>query len=33
MFRCTIRATDESVPPVLLKAMEDQLSQGEEERG
>ncbi|KAF1986935.1 Adaptor protein complex AP-2 alpha subunit [Aulographum hederae CBS 113979] len=29
MYRLTIRATDESVPPVLLKLMEDRLSQGE----
>ncbi|KAF1842088.1 Adaptor protein complex AP-2 alpha subunit [Cucurbitaria berberidis CBS 394.84] len=28
MYRITIRATDESVPPVLIKAMEDRLSQG-----
>ncbi|KAH7400771.1 adaptin N terminal region-domain-containing protein [Phaeosphaeria sp. MPI-PUGE-AT-0046c] len=28
MFRITIRATDEAVPSVLLKAMEDRLSQG-----
>ncbi|KNG49460.1 ap-2 complex subunit alpha [Stemphylium lycopersici] len=28
MYRITIRATDESVPPVLVKAMEDRLSQG-----
>ncbi|KAK7566238.1 adaptin N terminal region-domain-containing protein [Phyllosticta paracitricarpa] len=29
MFRLTIRATDEGVPPVLLKLMVDRLSQGE----
>ncbi|KAF2426308.1 Adaptor protein-like protein complex AP-2 [Tothia fuscella] len=29
MFRLTIRATDESVPPVLIKLMEERLSQGE----
>ena len=28
MFRITIRATDEAVPPVLVKAMEERLSQG-----
>ncbi|KAH5060311.1 AP-2 complex subunit alpha [Parastagonospora nodorum] len=28
MYRITIRATDEAVPPVLIKAMEDRLSQG-----
>ncbi|CBX99894.1 similar to Adaptor protein complex AP-2 [Plenodomus lingam JN3] len=28
MFRLTIRATDESVPPVLIKAMEERLAQG-----
>ncbi|KAI9881312.1 MAG: hypothetical protein M1830_005599 [Pleopsidium flavum] len=28
MYRLTIRATDESVPPVLLKIMEERLSQG-----
>jgi AP-2 complex subunit alpha len=28
MYRITIRATDESVPPVLIKAMEDRLSLG-----
>lgn len=28
MFRITIRATDEAVPPVLIKAMEERLSQG-----
>jgi AP-2 complex subunit alpha len=28
MYRLTVRATDESVPPVLLKMMEDRLSQG-----
>ncbi|PVH98694.1 Adaptor protein complex AP-2 alpha subunit [Periconia macrospinosa] len=30
MFRITIRATDEAVPPILIKAMEDRLSQGME---
>lgn len=28
MYRITIRATDESVPPVLIKAMEERLAQG-----
>ncbi|KAF2144927.1 uncharacterized protein K452DRAFT_221955 [Aplosporella prunicola CBS 121167] len=28
-YRLTVRATDESVPPVLLKLMEERLSQGE----
>lgn len=28
MFRITIRATDEAVPPVLLKVMEERLSEG-----
>lgn len=28
MFRITVRATDEAVPAVLLKAMEERLSQG-----
>ncbi|KAI9867057.1 MAG: hypothetical protein M1813_000455 [Trichoglossum hirsutum] len=28
MYRLTIRATDESVPPVLMKLMEERLSQG-----
>jgi AP-2 complex subunit alpha len=28
MFRLTIRATDEAVPPVLIKLMEERLSQG-----
>lgn len=28
MYRLTIRATDEAVPPVLLKYMVEQLSQG-----
>lgn len=28
MFRLTIRATDEAVPPVLLKYMVEQLEQG-----
>ncbi|KAL8700842.1 MAG: hypothetical protein Q9201_005235 [Fulgogasparrea decipioides] len=31
MYRVTIRATDEAVPPVLLKYMVEQLSQGAEE--
>ena len=30
MYRLTIRATDESVPAVLLKAMEEKLAQGAE---
>ncbi|KAF2006852.1 Adaptor protein complex AP-2 alpha subunit [Amniculicola lignicola CBS 123094] len=30
MYRLTVRATDESVPPVLVKIMEERLSQGEE---
>jgi AP-2 complex subunit alpha len=28
MVRLTIRATDESVPPVLIKLMEDRLAAG-----
>lgn len=28
MYRLTIRATDEQVPPVLLKLIEERLSQG-----
>ncbi|MCJ1310786.1 hypothetical protein MMC25_004453 [Agyrium rufum] len=28
MYRITIRATDESVPPILMKLMEDKFSQG-----
>lgn len=32
MYRITIRATDEAVPPVLLKYMVEQLSQGIEDR-
>jgi len=28
MFRLTIRATDEAVPPILLNLMEERLSQG-----
>lgn len=28
MYRLTIRATDESVPPVLIKLMEERLSKG-----
>ena len=31
MYRITIRATDESVPAVLVKAMEDKLSEGAEQ--
>ena len=31
MYRITIRATDESVPAVLMKAMEDKFSQGAEQ--
>ncbi|MCJ1431112.1 hypothetical protein MMC27_000463 [Xylographa pallens] len=31
MYRITIRATDESVPTVLMKAMEDKFSQGAEQ--
>lgn len=27
MYRLTIRATDEAVPPVLMKYMEERLSQ------
>lgn len=27
-YRLTIRATDESVPPVLLKVMQDKLARG-----
>jgi len=30
MYRATIRATDESVPPVLMKLMEEMLAQGVE---
>jgi len=30
MFRLTIRANDEAVPPVLADIMEERLSQGEE---
>jgi hypothetical protein len=30
MYRLTIRATDESVPPALIKIMEDRLGNGEE---
>jgi hypothetical protein len=30
MYRLTIRATDESVPPVLIKIMEERLGQGED---
>jgi hypothetical protein len=30
MYRLTIRATDESVPPVLIKIMEERLGHGEE---
>ena len=28
MYRLTIRATDEAVPPILLKLMEDRLTRG-----
>jgi AP-2 complex subunit alpha len=28
MYRITIRATDEAVPPILIKAMEERLAQG-----
>lgn len=28
MVRLTIRATDDSVPPVLMKLMEDRIAQG-----
>lgn len=28
MFRMTIRATDESVPPIMIKLMEERLSVG-----
>jgi AP-2 complex subunit alpha len=28
MIRLTIRATDESVPPILIRVMEDRLSLG-----
>lgn len=28
LYRITIRATDESVPPVLMKLMEETYSQG-----
>lgn len=31
MYRVTIRATDEAVPPVLLKYMIEMLSQGDDE--
>lgn len=30
MYRITVRATDESVPPVLMKLMEEKFSQGME---
>ena len=30
MYRATIRATDESVPPVLMKVMEDMLARGDD---
>jgi hypothetical protein len=30
MYRLTIRATDETVPPVLIKFMEEKLGHGEE---
>jgi AP-2 complex subunit alpha len=29
MYRLTIRATDETVPPILIKFMEEKLSLGE----
>lgn len=29
MYRLTVRATDEVVPPILLKAMESKLAQGD----
>ena len=29
MYRLTIRATDENVPPILMKQMVEKLSQGE----
>ena len=28
MFRLTIRATEEAVPPILLELMEEQLAKG-----
>jgi AP-2 complex subunit alpha len=28
MFRITVRATDEAVPPVLVKLMQERLEQG-----
>lgn len=31
MYRLTVRATDEAVPPVLLKYMVEQLSRGVED--
>ncbi|KAL8827158.1 MAG: hypothetical protein Q9191_003352 [Dirinaria sp. TL-2023a] len=31
MYRATIRATDESVPPVLMKVMEEMLSRGDDQ--
>jgi len=33
MYRITIRATDESAPPALMKAMEERFSQGLDEEG
>ncbi|KAF2398276.1 Adaptor protein-like protein complex AP-2 [Trichodelitschia bisporula] len=33
MYRLTIRATDDSVPPILMKTMEERLSQGENPAG
>jgi hypothetical protein len=30
MFRLTVRANDEAVPPILADIMEERLSQGEE---
>jgi AP-2 complex subunit alpha len=29
MYRITVRATDDAVPPILVKAMEERLAQGE----
>lgn len=31
MYRITIRATDESVPPVLMRFMEEKFAQGVEQ--
>jgi AP-2 complex subunit alpha len=33
MYRITIRATDESAPPALMKAMEERYSQGVDDDG